>query len=87
MRWLLVIVYAVLVVAALWLRVLWCCDAGHVAVVVLCVLAQSLMTGLADNRVMVVCGDTGCGKSTQVPQMLLADPVLGKNARIVVTQV
>lgn len=48
---------------------------------------QALIEGLRVNRVMVVCGDTGCGKSTQVPQMILSHPELGKNAKIVVTQV
>lgn len=50
-------------------------------------LFQDVIDGLLENRVLVVCGDTGSGKSTQVPQMILSHPVLGRNARVVVTQV
>ena len=39
-----------------------------------------------DNQVVLVSGETGCGKTTQVPQFLLDDPVSGPTARIVVTQ-
>lgn len=31
---------------------------------------QSLRTSLAETRVLIIAGDTGCGKSTQVPQYL-----------------
>lgn len=33
---------------------------------------RQLLRAVADNQVVVVAGDTGCGKSTQVPQFLLA---------------
>ncbi|XP_028921035.1 probable ATP-dependent RNA helicase DHX34 isoform X1 [Ornithorhynchus anatinus] len=35
-------------------------------------LAPRLLSVLRENQVVVVAGDTGCGKSTQVPQYLLA---------------
>ncbi len=46
-----------------------------------------VMHCVKNNRVVVIAGETGCGKSTQVPQMLLADPALSSTCRIVVTQV
>jgi hypothetical protein len=48
---------------------------------------DDIMHAVRLNRVVVIAGETGCGKSTQVPQMLLCDPVLGPGCRIVVTQV
>ncbi|KAK0465451.1 P-loop containing nucleoside triphosphate hydrolase protein [Desarmillaria tabescens] len=44
---------------------------------------------LEDNRVVVVVGETGCGKTTQLPQFILdslIDSNRGKTASIVVTQ-
>lgn len=32
---------------------------------------EEIVSAVRDNRVVVVAGDTGCGKSTQVPQYLL----------------
>jgi HrpA-like RNA helicase len=36
--------------------------------------------------VVVVAGETGCGKSTQVPQFILDSEALGPNASVIVTQ-
>ncbi|KAK0456179.1 P-loop containing nucleoside triphosphate hydrolase protein, partial [Armillaria borealis] len=44
---------------------------------------------LEDNRVVVVVGETGCGKTTQLPQFILdslIDSNRGKTASIVITQ-
>ena len=38
------------------------------------------------SRVIIVAGDTGCGKSTQVPQFILDSPSFGPSANIIVTQ-
>eukprot|EP00760_Papus_ankaliazontas_P008860 PhM_4_TR1393/c0_g1_i1/m.66914 len=44
---------------------------------------ETLLSELQESRIVVLCGTTGCGKTTQVPQYLLeAAPA----ARIVVTQ-
>ncbi len=46
-----------------------------------------VMDAVRGFRVTVIAGETGCGKSTQVPQFLLSDPEVGRGCRIVVTQV
>jgi len=38
------------------------------------------------NQVVILTGDTGCGKSTQVPQFILDDPALGPTCNILITQ-
>lgn len=47
---------------------------------------DALSAALRTSQVTIVSGDTGCGKSTQVPQFILDDPLLGPAASIVVTQ-
>jgi len=38
------------------------------------------------NQVVILTGDTGCGKSTQVPQFILDDPQIGPTCNILITQ-
>lgn len=50
---------------------------------------DALQTALDKSRVVVIAGDTGCGKSTQVPQMIIDDWIRkgnGANCNILVTQ-
>ena len=50
---------------------------------------EALLGTLVSSRVIVVCGETGCGKSTQVPQYLLEEECRrgrGGACKIVVTQ-
>ena len=50
---------------------------------------EAILISLKSSRVLVICGETGCGKSTQVPQFLLEEASLagiGGEASIVVTQ-
>ncbi|KAL7060938.1 hypothetical protein AAHC03_010121 [Spirometra sp. Aus1] len=50
---------------------------------------QELVETINSNQVVVVSGETGCGKTTQIPQYLLEDAILrgeGSSTRIVVTQ-
>ncbi|KAF9159217.1 hypothetical protein DFQ26_006804 [Actinomortierella ambigua] len=50
---------------------------------------EQLIKAVRDNRVVIVCGETGCGKTTQVPQFILDDWIqstTGEYANIVCTQ-
>lgn len=52
-------------------------------------VSQSILNELQQNRVVVVCGTTGCGKTTQVPQYILDAEIMagrGDQCCIVVTQ-
>ena len=41
---------------------------------------------LSHNRVLIVCGETGCGKSTQVPQFIMDATPAGEPCKILVSQ-
>jgi HrpA-like RNA helicase len=48
-----------------------------------------IVAAINSNQVTVIAGDTGCGKTTQVPQLVLDDLILrdrGSDANIIVTQ-
>ncbi|KAJ8035548.1 ATP-dependent RNA helicase DHX36 [Holothuria leucospilota] len=50
---------------------------------------EAILSVLQNNRVAVLCGDTGCGKTTQVPQFILdsfLEKCEGAKCNIVVTQ-
>lgn len=50
---------------------------------------ENICSALESNRVLVVVGETGCGKSTQLPQFLLDHEIAsgrGASANIIVTQ-
>lgn len=52
-------------------------------------MRDTVVTGIAQHRVAVISGDTGCGKTTQVPQLLLDDFIdrgEGSLCNIIVTQ-
>eukprot|EP00584_Thalassiosira_punctigera_P005125 CAMPEP_0172535832 /NCGR_PEP_ID=MMETSP1067-20121228/7666_1 /TAXON_ID=265564 ORGANISM="Thalassiosira punctigera, Strain Tpunct2005C2" /NCGR_SAMPLE_ID=MMETSP1067 /ASSEMBLY_ACC=CAM_ASM_000444 /LENGTH=282 /DNA_ID=CAMNT_0013320787 /DNA_START=177 /DNA_END=1022 /DNA_ORIENTATION=+ len=52
-------------------------------------MRDKLLSTIHHNQVTVVSGDTGCGKTTQVPQLVLDDLILnnrGAEANIIVTQ-
>eukprot|EP00931_Biecheleriopsis_adriatica_P121996 TRINITY_DN9702_c0_g1_i1.p1 TRINITY_DN9702_c0_g1~~TRINITY_DN9702_c0_g1_i1.p1 ORF type:complete len:1254 (+),score=338.86 TRINITY_DN9702_c0_g1_i1:241-3762(+) len=47
---------------------------------------DELLTAYRENNVLVVCGSTGCGKTTQLPQMLLEELAEAGGGRILCTQ-
>lgn len=47
---------------------------------------DEILSALGKNRVLIVCGDTGSGKTTQLPQMLLENGYGVKGRRIACTQ-
>jgi HrpA-like RNA helicase len=52
-------------------------------------MKDEIVKTIATNQVTVISGDTGCGKTTQVPQLVLDDMIFnkrGSEANIIVTQ-
>eukprot|EP00397_Hematodinium_sp_SG-2012_P004562 GEMP01004574.1.p1 GENE.GEMP01004574.1~~GEMP01004574.1.p1 ORF type:complete len:1212 (+),score=350.82 GEMP01004574.1:134-3637(+) len=49
-------------------------------------MEQEIVECVLENDVIVLCGDTGCGKSTQVPQFLYEAGFAPKNRQIAITQ-
>ena len=49
-------------------------------------MEQEIMEAISDNDVLVLCGETGCGKTTQVPQFLYEAGYSFDNGMIGVTQ-
>lgn len=52
-------------------------------------MAKDIVATIAENQITVIAGDTGCGKTTQVPQLILDDLILkgrGATTNIIVTQ-
>ena len=48
---------------------------------------QELLTVIEDNPVVIVCGETGCGKSTQVPAFILENELSnGRDCKIYCTE-
>lgn len=48
---------------------------------------QHLLQALEENQVLIVCGETGCGKSTQVPSYILENELSsGRSCRIYCTE-
>ena len=46
-------------------------------------LREKILTTISSNQVVVISGETGCGKTTQVPQFLLEEAVArGKGSRV-----
>ena len=49
---------------------------------VLPVVLKKLVGEIKENQVLVVSGETGCGKTTQVPQFILDDFILRGEASV-----
>ncbi|RNF24274.1 putative ATP-dependent DEAD/H RNA helicase, partial [Trypanosoma conorhini] len=47
---------------------------------------DEIINAMRDNNVLIVSGDTGCGKTTQIPQMLYDSDVFQKDLEIICTQ-
>merc|ERR1719506_1888023 len=54
-----------------------------------CQMKDEIVSTISSNQITVVSGDTGCGKTTQVPQLVLDDMIRqgrGAETNIIVTQ-
>ena len=52
-------------------------------------MEKEIVSTIKQNQITVIAGDTGCGKTTQVPQLVLDDLILngqGASTNIIVTQ-
>jgi len=52
-------------------------------------MKDDIVRTIANNQITVISGDTGCGKTTQVPQLVLDDMIMnnrGAEANIIITQ-
>jgi energy-coupling factor transporter ATP-binding protein EcfA2 len=52
-------------------------------------MEHEIVETIGANQITVIAGDTGCGKTTQVPQLVLDDLILrnqGAAANIIITQ-
>lgn len=47
---------------------------------------QEIVQTVLLNQVTVICGETGCGKSTQVPQFIIDSMGVGEKVNMIVTQ-
>lgn len=49
-------------------------------------MRNEVVAMVKENQIVIVSGETGCGKTTQIPQYLLDDPDLGPGCNMAVTQ-
>lgn len=66
-----------------------CYDFTQCVIMLTCFCPQELVELINANRVLVVSGETGCGKTTQVTQFILDDYInrgMGSMCRVVCTQ-
>ena len=49
-------------------------------------LRKELLQAIAENQILVVIGETGSGKTTQITQYIKEEGVAGKNCKIACTQ-
>ncbi|CAJ0845483.1 539_t:CDS:10 [Entrophospora sp. SA101] len=50
---------------------------------------NEILKKIEENQVVIICGETGCGKSTQVPQLIVEDMILndyGDKCQVLCTQ-